>query len=180
MIQAMQFNSDKYEKGLFDFYDEIFTRYSISGTLLEIGVLHGGSLLWFKNTGRFEQIVGADIKLPKNDFGAGIYLHKLDQSSRPELDDMIKQYTDWNVVIDDGSHELEHVITTFDALWPHTRDIYIIEDWDVAYHCHRFNDWNAWISELWRKKRELGAQEIRVVFDENPLSYHGYIMLRRG
>lgn len=174
-----QYNSDKKIKGLFKFYEDLFNEYDIKGNLLEIGVLHGGSLAFYRDTGRFSKILGADINPPVIDLGRNVDIRRLDQKDREQLACLAKIYSDFNVVIDDGSHQLEHVIASFDVLWPHTKNIYVIEDWDVAYHWDRFDDWMRFIATLFRNKRELGAQEIRVMFDENPDSYHGVIMLRR-
>lgn len=173
------YNSDKEVKGLFDLYDELLKTYDVKGNMLEVGVLHGGALRFFQDTGRFTQIVGADIN-PPPPMGEGITLHKVDQGSPEQLEELTKIYEPFNLIIDDGSHQLEHVVNTFNTLWNHTKGIYIIEDWDVAYHWSRFDDWMVFITRLLKYKRELGAQEVRVCFDEHPDRYHGYIMLRRG
>lgn len=173
-------NSDKQIKGLFNLYDELFHKYRISGTLVEVGILNGGSLEWFRDTGRFEKIIGCDINIPDIDLGPKVILRHVDQGSDYDLDNLTKEFPPFDVVIDDGSHMLPHVIKTFDHLWPYTKKMYIIEDWDVAYQrTDWFHDWTMWIVELIRQKDKLGAEEIRICFNSNPNSYHGYIMLRR-
>lgn len=174
----MIYNTDKIIKGLLPVYDKLFSEFNAMGTLLEIGVLHGGALKWYRDTGRFKTIIGADINLPTAI--PGVELNRVNQGNTNQLAELAAKYNGFDVVIDDGSHELEHVITTFDALWQHTRHIYVIEDWDVAYHTHRFGDWMSWLAEVWKQKRSLKAQEIRMVFNEDPNSYHGYLMLRRA
>lgn len=45
------------------------------------------------------------------------------------------QGKDWNIIIDDGSHENSGIITTFNALWPTVakNGLYVVEDLNAGY-----------------------------------------------
>nr|BAM98963.1 putative sugar O-methyltransferase [Streptosporangium amethystogenes] len=58
-----------------------------------------------------------------------------DQSNPAELDEVVKETGPLDIVIDDGSHRSEHVITSFRTLFPRVRDggLYVIEDLQTSY-----------------------------------------------
>lgn len=114
--------------------------------LIEIGVGGGESvrvwLEYFSNA----QIYGVDIVSNTNPWNTpGAKTHDRytfacgDQSSPEFWNKFIEVYGgDWDIVIDDGSHVSQHVITTCRCLWPHLKNggIYEAEDlktaWDAA------------------------------------------------
>lgn len=60
---------------------------------------------------------------------------------------------DWSIILDDGSHLLSDIITTFEALWPHVLSggLYCVEDLDP--------DHMRWLAEL-RDEMQLGTSDI--------------------
>ena len=58
-----------------------------------------------------------------------------DQGDPAFLEDMATRHGPFDLIVDDGSHRSEHVITSFRALFPHLRDggIYAIEDLQTSY-----------------------------------------------
>lgn len=123
------FNTDKYEHGLIDFYDNLFKDLkSKPVSILELGVLKGGSLLYWNEYFDKAQIVGVDInpvKLPN------IPVYKADQTDRKELDRIAKKHGLFDIIIDDCSHIYEKTQTSFDILYKYVKQggMYIIEDW---------------------------------------------------
>lgn len=110
--------------------------------LLEIGVggykdpkLGGESLRMWKNYFQKANIFGLDIydKSPLEE--SRIKIFKGSQVDTNFLDKVIQTTGDLDIIIDDGSHINEHVITTFKYLFPKLKDggIYIIEDTQTAY-----------------------------------------------
>jgi cephalosporin hydroxylase len=104
-------------------------------TLLEIGCGEGGSLqLWRKYLGPFARIVGVDINPACAAFAESqIEVRIGDQSDPAFLAALVEEFDAFDIVIDDGSHVMSHVIASFDALYPHTTGVYLVEDLHTAY-----------------------------------------------
>jgi hypothetical protein len=110
--------------------------------MLEIGVGGGeGIKMWMDYFSNGAQIFGVDNQHDTNPWDTpgrnGRYTFvQGDQSCKTFWACFITDYgTDWDIIIDDGSHRNDHIITTFNALWPHVRKggFYAIEDIEVAY-----------------------------------------------
>ncbi|MBZ4319381.1 class I SAM-dependent methyltransferase [Streptomyces huiliensis] len=58
-----------------------------------------------------------------------------DQGNAETLREVAEKYGPFDIIIDDGSHENEHVRVSFDALFPYVRPggLYVIEDLQTAY-----------------------------------------------
>jgi demethylmacrocin O-methyltransferase len=124
-----------YERHLRHLRDESFT-------LLEIGIggyekqLKGGhSLRMWKQFFPRAQIVGLDIHDKSFAQEDRIRTYQGSQVDPAVLDRIVKDAHDLRVVIDDGSHECEHVRETFRLLFPRLPDgaIYCIEDTQTSY-----------------------------------------------
>jgi len=110
--------------------------------LLEIGIggyedaAQGGeSLRLWKEYFPKAQIVGLDI-FDKHSFAEDrIDIFRGSQDSNETLDHLTKQYGEFDLIIDDGSHVNAHVIFTFNCLFPSlkTGGIYVVEDLQTAY-----------------------------------------------
>ena len=110
--------------------------------LLEIGIggyeqphLGGGSLRTWRRYFRRGQIYGLDI-FDKSGLDAP-RLHTLrgDQNDPEFLRRLGEQYGPFDIIIDDGSHLSEHVITSLNALLPYVRSggYYVVEDLQFSY-----------------------------------------------
>lgn len=111
-------------------------------TLLEIGIggdedpIAGGASLrswkWFFPRG---QIVGVDIYDKKAHEARRIRTFCGSQADPEFLRSVIAEIGNPHIIIDDGSHRNDHVITTFKVLFPLLRDggIYVIEDMQSSY-----------------------------------------------
>jgi len=169
--------SDKTIKGLFKVYDRLFQEHGVKGTLLEIGVYQDGSLEYALE--KEFKIVGIDIntnsKCPE-----GADLHIMNQGDPEALKKLSEQYGGWDVVIDDGCHIAPFVETSFDALWPHTRKMYVIEDWEVVYMWpdHR-EGWIKLLNRLISDKESIGYTTLEMVVDYRPEHRKSYICMVR-
>lgn len=112
----------------FRIYEKHFAKFRGTDVrLLEIGIDHGGSLqLWKKYFGSYAEIIGIDINPAALFNEPQIKTYCFDQCSSA-----IAELGPFDIVIDDGSHQLDHQAQTFENLWPRTRGVYLIED------CHQ-------------------------------------------
>jgi uncharacterized small protein (DUF1192 family) len=106
-------------------------------TLVEIGVDQGGSLqLWKRYLGPLARIVGVDINpLCKQVEEDQIHVRIGSQDDREFLMDLVAEFGNPDIVIDDGSHQQPHVNATFDILYPEVakNGAYLVEDLHAAY-----------------------------------------------
>lgn len=124
-------------------YADHFARFrDLPITLLEIGVgghrserIGGASLRMWKSYFARGQIIGVDIVDKTALEEPRIHIVQGDQSDSNFLDRLGSAHGPFDIVIDDGSHQNDHVISTFEALFPHVRigGIYAIEDTQTAY-----------------------------------------------
>ena len=121
----------------FPAYERHFGRYVDRPVVfLEIGVGDGGSLqLWKRYLGPYAQIVGLDI-VDKSGFEESqVAIRVGDQSDPAVLQAIVDEFGAPDVVLDDGSHRMEHIGATFRYLYPRmARDgVYAVEDLHTAY-----------------------------------------------
>lgn len=107
--------------------------------ILEIGVLNGGSLRMWKDYFHPDStLVGIDID-PRckqhEDGDSDINVRIGDQSNHIFLQKLIDEFGEFDLVIDDGSHHVDHVHKTFEFLYPKIakNGIYMIEDTHAGY-----------------------------------------------
>lgn len=75
----------------------------------------------------------------------------IDQSSEPEWGKLIEEYgSDWDIVVDDGGHSSQQIITTFKKMWPHVKrgGFYAIEDLGCAYSSLEFFCTPGWQNHM--------------------------------
>lgn len=124
-------------KHYFPAYETHLSRYvNRPLTFLEIGVGGGGSLqMWKRFFGPHAQIIGIDI-VPAFAFEEDqISVRIGDQSDEDFLGRVLDEFGTPDIVIDDGSHRMDHIISTFRFLYPRTAKdgVYIVEDLHTAY-----------------------------------------------
>ena len=124
-------NSGKW-KHYFDYYDRHLERFiGKQFTLLEIGTCYGGSLqIWKKYFGPNVKIIGIDID-PRTKFEEPQIYTEVGSQSDPEfLATILNRYGTPDVIIDDGSHIQNDVMSSFISLYPRLNDggVYVIED----------------------------------------------------
>ncbi|WP_341225345.1 class I SAM-dependent methyltransferase [uncultured Arcticibacterium sp.] len=110
--------------------------------LLEIGIggyesptSGGGSLRVWKKYFRFGRIFGIDINDKSPHEERRITTFKGSQSNTTFLSDVMNKIGAVDVIIDDGSHRSDDVITSFEFLFPFLSSggVYVIEDTQTSY-----------------------------------------------
>lgn len=140
-----KYDTDKGDKlpngnGYAEFYEKWFFEIKDScENILEIGIDQGNSLKanseYFQNS----NIIGLDISDKKIYETEKIKTFKLDQGDSHQLDDFYNYCKSgeisFDVIIDDGSHDVEHQQKTFGKFFEllKPRGLYIIEDMCTSY-----------------------------------------------
>ena len=122
----------------FPIYDRHFSWYANKSlTFLEIGVARGGSLqMWQRFFGPLAKIVGIDIRERSKSYEApGTFVRIGDQADEQFLQSLIDEFGVPDIVLDDGSHQMEHIAKTFNFLYPRLpkNGVYMVEDLHTAY-----------------------------------------------
>jgi demethylmacrocin O-methyltransferase len=141
---AVRFRSDKWGRHWYTpHYQRYFEPYrELAVKVLEIGVggydlpdAGGESLRMWKHYFRRGLIYGLDIFAKPGIAESRLQVLQGDQGDERFLDSMAREVGPFDIVIDDGSHISHHIITSFNALFPHVRPggIYVVEDLLTAY-----------------------------------------------
>ena len=122
----------------FDIYERHFERFrGKSPIVLEIGVFGGGSLdMWKAYFGPGVQIIGLDINPEcKKLEGPSIEIFIGSQDDENTLNSIKQKYGAFDIVIDDGSHMMSHMIKSFELLYEAVKEdgIYMVEDTHTCY-----------------------------------------------
>ncbi len=106
-------------------------------TFLEIGCGRGGSLqMWKRYLGPHARIIGIDINPEVQAFEEDqIAIRIGGQQDTAFLQSVLDEFGTPDIVLDDGSHVMSHICTTFAYLYPRTahNGVYMIEDLHTAY-----------------------------------------------
>ena len=144
---AIRHGTDKYGSHLYTpIYNELFAPLRDRRIkLLEIGVggygqpLSGGLGLsawaqFFPNA----SIYGLDIEEKRFPTDPRIKILRGSQNDRDVLDRIWHEHGPFDIVIDDGSHDPEHVLTSFRCLYPKMSEdgIYVVEDTQTSFWPH--------------------------------------------
>lgn len=112
-------------------------------TLWEIGILDGASLRMWSDYYPNAKIIGYDIEDKSSlSFNDNVSVKLLDQSNKSQLSELAKQ-TDIDIIVDDGSHIIQHQILTFEMLFNCLKSggQYILEDLHTSTNVHNANDY---------------------------------------
>jgi demethylmacrocin O-methyltransferase len=143
-VMAGRHMTDKRAQGYLKHYQRHFKplRHS-TRKVLEIGVgvdyydsqSGGGSLRMWKDYFPKAEIFGLDIVDRSHLQEPRIRIFRGDQNDPSFLDDLASRWGPFDIIIDDGSHVSEHIITSFTALFPHltANGVYAIEDLYLSY-----------------------------------------------
>lgn len=97
-------------------------------SLLEIGVYQGASLRGWKEYFPKAQIFGIDHKIERTIEEDRIQCLVADQTDEDAINEFLGDRK-FDVIIDDGCHQLDKIIETFEILFPRIEEgVYIIED----------------------------------------------------
>jgi hypothetical protein len=134
---GLKYRTDKaYDHQFTEAYDEYFQKYT-NPRLLEIGVYNGASLQTYNEYFDYKcTLIGMDNgeqlgSIPDHE---NISIVIADQSRAEEL--ASRAEGEFDIILDDGSHFVEHQINCFKALIGKVKKggIYIIEDLHCCYH----------------------------------------------
>ena len=138
--------SDKWSSYL-DYYDNAFSSKKDENiNLLEVGVQNGGSLeTWAEYFTNAKNIIGCDIdeKCKSLIFDdQRIKLVVSDIKTKYAYQEITKYCSDFDIIIDDGSHFSLDILTTFVTFFPLLKPggIYVVEDTHTLY-------WQSWGGE---------------------------------
>ncbi len=122
----------------FPAYERHFARFrNLNVTFLEIGVGQGGSLrMWRRFFGPYARIIGIDVNPACERASDGQIAVRIgSQADEKFLGGLIEEFGVPDIVLDDGSHRVEHVDATFNYLFPRLgkNAIYAVEDLHTMY-----------------------------------------------
>jgi hypothetical protein len=122
----------------FDIYETHFARFrGKAPVMVEIGVMGGGSLkMWKEYFGEGSRIVGVDINPDcKVHEGEGIEVFIGSQDDPALIDAIFAKYPHVDLVLDDGSHMMRHMIATFELMYDRVqpKGVYMVEDTHTCY-----------------------------------------------
>jgi len=121
----------------FEIYERYFHKFIETPVkILEIGVEEGGSLqMWKKYFGKQATIVGIDIHSFRKYEEDQIFVEIGDQSDINFLNAVIEKHGNFDIIIDDGSHNQLDILKSFSFLYPrlNNRGIYLVEDVHTSY-----------------------------------------------
>ena len=130
-----KYPSSKNISGFIQLYEKYFSSFRDSKiNILEIGIENGDSLRIWREYFTNANICGIDII--KKDFKIdNTEILQGDQSDKNFLRTLIDKYKNFDIIIDDGSHQAKHIITSFKFLFPHLNNegLYVIEDLQTSY-----------------------------------------------
>lgn len=125
--------TDKAAHGYLPIYERYLAGRELR-TILEIGVYSGKSLKMWRDFFPDAQIFGLDVDPGCRKFSEGNVLVATGSQDDPAaLDDLIELSGGFDLVVDDGSHVNSLTMKSFEHLWPHTRQLYVIEDLGCSY-----------------------------------------------
>lgn len=105
--------------------------------MLEIGVFGGGSLaMWKEFFGKGTKIIGLDINPEcKQHQADGIEIFIGSQDDPQLIGQILQKYPTLDLVLDDGSHIMPHMIASFEMLYDklQANGIYMVEDTHTCY-----------------------------------------------
>ncbi len=122
----------------FDIYERHLSRFrGKKVVMLEIGIFGGGSLdMWRAYLGNDAKIVGIDINPDCKQYESdGIEIFIGSQDDPILIKEILKKYPFISIVLDDGSHLMEHMNSSFELLYDHIdqNGVYIVEDTHTCY-----------------------------------------------
>ena len=132
---ASKYNSIKSKNGFLEIYFNYFKNYKEKEiNILEIGVDKGESLKIWRQYFSKAKICGIDINDIKYKID-GVDIIKADQTNVKDLVSVCKKYKSFDIIIDDGGHHSNQIITSLNFLFYFLSEngLYIVEDLQTSY-----------------------------------------------
>lgn len=169
----------------FPIYDELMGKfYGKNINYLEIGIAKGGSLDVAKNIfGDKSKIIGCDIldecKLLEQDSVAKVFIGS--QSDDKLIDEIIDYGKEFDIILDDGSHNHYDMIYSFNKLFPYLKEggVYMIEDTHTQHspdHRKYYNGLDCYdyftslsrkLNDFWMGRYKSAKKEYRIFNKES-------------
>ena len=116
---AENYNTDKFDHGYTKIYEKYFESLRDQKLkILEIGIADGKSLLMWSDYFKNSLVIGIDIHQinieEKKLNRANINVHQGSQSDKKFIEEIIKEYKQFDIIIDDGSHLAKDVKKSFE------------------------------------------------------------------
>jgi hypothetical protein len=122
--------------GFLNFYERFLQeiRYGAT-TILEIGVYQAASLRMWEQFFPNATIIGLDINEDSRAYQSGRIKIEIGDQANPMTLAALSKHGPFDLIVDDGSHQWTHQITSFRYLYPHVKSghYYILEDLDTGY-----------------------------------------------
>ena len=138
--------TDKVEPhGYFPVYLKLAAELGPYGRVCEIGVAGGGSLEMFQHLFPLGTVCGVDVTaegtLIATEHGTRTHwpdgtVQVLSEQTAADLPGRLREICpQWDLIVDDASHEGPATTSTFENLWPLVRPggYYVVEDWNGAF-----------------------------------------------
>jgi hypothetical protein len=139
---GLKYNTDKATgHGFTEFYYPYLEKY-INPSILEIGIYDGASLKMWEEFYGNPSIIGVDI-LDKKQYDSQYTRTVIADQKNPK--DILEKCTalipEYDIIIDDGSHMIDHQISSFATLFPclKSKGVYIIEDLHTSFLGKQYN-----------------------------------------
>jgi 8-demethyl-8-alpha-L-rhamnosyltetracenomycin-C 2'-O-methyltransferase len=132
---AKKYPTSKNDHGFIEIYHKHFSNLTEDKiNILEIGVERGDSLRMWREYFTNASICAIDLH-DRNISVDNTEILIGDQSDHSFLQSVVNKYGTFDIIIDDGSHQSKHIITSFNFLFNHLSDngIYVIEDLQTSY-----------------------------------------------
>ena len=131
--------------GYFDVYERHLKKFvGKAPRILEIGVLGGGSIeLWLKYFGPGTSVVAVDIneECLKYEYNGDVKIVMGNQGDPVFWEEFLATQNKFDIVIDDGSHVMNHQITTLNKVFPHIKEGGVFRGAGTfTEHCKRATD----------------------------------------
>ena len=124
----------------FSIYEKWFSSYrGREIVFVEVGVQNGGSIqMWQNYFGKSAQIVGIDIDERCKQFedaNENIFVEIGSQDDEKFWQAFKEKYPRVDILLDDGGHQMNQQIVTFQQMFPHIKDggLYMCEDCHTSY-----------------------------------------------
>jgi hypothetical protein len=122
-------------------YTEIYSQYfsdlkNQPIKFLEIGIDTGKSVMMWEKYFKKAELHFIDITFDRvKYFSKRSKYHLVDQQNSLALEQFIREYGEFDIILDDGGHTMEQQIISFLTLFPHIKKggMYIIEDLHTSY-----------------------------------------------
>lgn len=124
-----------------DFYNRHFEGLT-PNTILEIGVLKGGSHRAWKELFPLTRVVGIEIDPAVTEANKDLEIYTGNQTDQFFLNSVISTIGQPDIIIDDGGHSRKQQVLSLTYLWPHliSGGLYVIEDLETSF-LDNYNDY---------------------------------------